>query len=39
MPRHRPPEKNAASSPAEGKEAGKSRNSPHACARVNSGRG
>lgn len=28
MPRHRPPEKNAASSPAEGKEAGKSSGSP-----------
>ena len=28
MPRHRPPKKNAASSPAEGKEAGKSSGSP-----------
>ena len=39
MPRHRPTKKNAASSPAEGKEAGNTAASPYACARVYSRRG
>nr|DAH41097.1 MAG TPA: hypothetical protein [Caudoviricetes sp.] len=39
MPRHRPPKKNAVSSPADGKAAGNSSGTPYACARVYSGRG
>lgn len=39
IPRHQPIKRNAASGPAEGKEAGKTTASPYACARVNSGRG
>lgn len=39
MPRHHPREKNAVSSPAEGKEGRKTAASPYACARVYSGRG